>query len=117
MKLCEFVNVKQTKIRLTEDLISFGGKIYPKFGQAVILAGGAGCHAKGEKILKYDLTEVNAEDVKVGDILMGDDNTPRTVLKLHRGRDTMVKLHILENLPQFLTQAIFSPPNSKMVQL
>lgn len=94
MKLCEFVNVKQTKIRLTEDLISFGGKIYPKFGQAVILAGGAGCHAKGEKILKYDLTEANAEDVKVGDILMGDDNTPRTVLKLHRGRDTMVKLHL-----------------------
>lgn len=32
---------------LNEKLITFGGKAYPKFGQVVILAGGAGCYPKG----------------------------------------------------------------------
>jgi replicative DNA helicase len=47
------------------------------------------CLGKGTKILMYDGTLKNVEDVKVGDLLMGDDSTPRTVLSLARGREAM----------------------------
>lgn len=40
MKINEFV--VGSRKQLTEDIITFGGKLYPKFGQVVILAGGAG---------------------------------------------------------------------------
>ena len=40
------------------------------------------CHGKGTKILMYDGTIKNVEDIKKGDQLMGDDSTPRIVLSL-----------------------------------
>lgn len=51
---------------------------------------GAGkCMAKGTPILMFDGTIKNVEDVIVGDKLMGDDSTARTVLSLARGQDDM----------------------------
>lgn len=49
-----------------------------------------GCHAKNTKIVMYDGSLKNVEDIKIGDMLMGPDSTPRRVIRLHRGRDTMV---------------------------
>ncbi len=48
-----------------------------------------GCHALGAQILLHDGNIVCAEDVKVGDLLMGPDGSPRTVLNLCRGRSPM----------------------------
>lgn len=53
---------------------------------------GNGCHAKGTKVLMYDGTMKNVEHVCIGEQLMGDDNTPRTVQKLCRGQDEMYKI-------------------------
>lgn len=51
---------------------------------------GAGkCMAKGTPILMFDGTIKNVEDIMVGDKLMGDDSTARTVLSLARGQDDM----------------------------
>lgn len=50
------------------------------------------CHGKGTKILMYNGTIKNVEDIQVGDLLMGDDSKPRTVLSLARGRDKMYKI-------------------------
>ena len=47
------------------------------------------CLAKGTKILMYNGTIKNVEDVIVGDLLMGDDSKPRKVLSLARGRENM----------------------------
>lgn len=47
------------------------------------------CHAAGHQILMFDGTTKAVEDVVVGDLLMGDDSTPRTVLKLATGRQEM----------------------------
>jgi superfamily II DNA or RNA helicase len=52
-----------------------------------------GCHAKGAEILLYDGSVKKAEDVVVGDLLMGPDSKPRRVLELCRGRDRMVKIN------------------------
>lgn len=51
-----------------------------------------GCHIKGTKVLMYDGSTKNVEDVQIGDILMGNDNTPRTVQKLYNGTDQLYKI-------------------------
>ncbi len=47
------------------------------------------CLGKGTKIVMYDGTLKKVEDIEVGDLLMGDDSTPRKVLSLARGREDM----------------------------
>jgi len=47
------------------------------------------CLARGTKVVMFDGTLKNVEDVKVGDQLMGDDSTPRNVLSIARGREMM----------------------------
>lgn len=66
-----------------------GGAAY-KAG--VMIYGPPGCHAKGTKILMFDGTTKNVENVSIGDKLMGPDSTPREVLKLASGRENMVKI-------------------------
>ena len=47
------------------------------------------CLGKGTKVVMYNGTLKNVEDIVVGDLLMGDDSTPRRVLSLARGREKM----------------------------
>ncbi|MCV6607508.1 MAG: replicative DNA helicase, partial [Campylobacterales bacterium] len=47
------------------------------------------CLAKETKVLMYSGDLKNVEDVQVGDLLMGDDSTPRKVLSLARGQEKM----------------------------
>ena len=47
------------------------------------------CLGKGTPVMMYDGTVKPVEDVRVGDLLMGDDSTPRTVRSLARGRERM----------------------------
>lgn len=61
-----------------QDLITIGGK-----------AGQGKCLGKGTKVLMYDLSTKNVEDIVVGDKLMGPDGTPRNVLTISRGREQM----------------------------
>jgi len=63
-------------------------------GGVLQLACGLGkCLSLGTPVLMYDGTIKRVEDVIVGDILMGDDSTPRNVLSLARGRDEMYEIH------------------------
>ena len=50
------------------------------------------CHGKGTEILMSNGTIKKVEDIKVGENLMGDDGTPRTVLGLARGQEQMYKI-------------------------
>ena len=50
------------------------------------------CLGKGTKVIMYDGTFKKVEDVYVGDLLMGDDSKPRTVLSLGKGTEEMYKL-------------------------
>lgn len=57
-----------------------------------ILTGGPGCGKclkKGTLVLMFNGDKKAVEDIQVGDLLMGDDNTPRTVLSLANGFETM----------------------------
>ena len=44
---------------------------------------------KGEKVLMFDGSIRLVEDIKVGDLVMGDDSTPRTVIETHSGEDIL----------------------------
>jgi superfamily II DNA or RNA helicase len=47
------------------------------------------CHKKDTPILMYNGTIKMVQDISQGDLLMGDNSTPRTVLSLARGQDNM----------------------------
>ena len=47
------------------------------------------CLAKGTKVLMFDGTLKCVEDVQTGEMLMGDDSTPRKILSIARGREKM----------------------------
>lgn len=56
----------------------------------------SGCHAAGTKVLMFDGSTKNVEDIQIGDKLMGPDGTDRNVIELHSGKDQMYKL-IMDN--------------------
>jgi len=62
----------------------------PQLGMLLWHSVGTGkCWAEDTPILMFDGSIKRVQDVKVGDIVMGDDSTKRTVLSLGRGRDDM----------------------------
>jgi DNA repair exonuclease SbcCD ATPase subunit len=56
------------------------------------LSGSGKCHGRGTEILMYDGSIKKVEDIKEGDLLMGDDSTPRKILSLARGKDMMYEI-------------------------
>ena len=50
------------------------------------------CLGKDTEILMYDGSIKKVQDIQVGDLLMGDDSTPRNVLTLARGMEQMYKI-------------------------
>lgn len=58
-----------------------------------------GCHEPDQGILMFDGSIKKAKDIAVGDILMGDNGMPRTVLKLHHGTDMMYKVVPIKGSP------------------
>jgi len=54
--------------------------------------GSGKCVEKGTPIIMFDGTIKKVEDIQVGDLLMGDDSTPRTVTSLARGFDKMYEV-------------------------
>lgn len=51
------------------------------------------CLGKGTKVLKYDGNLEKVENIQVGDLLMGDDSTPRKVASIARGQEKMYWIH------------------------
>jgi hypothetical protein len=80
---------------LDPDMISPSTKTYnnpSQGGSKIVIIGKPGCFIKGTQILMYDGAIKNIEDVQVGDIVMGDDSTPRNVLELCHDREQMYKI-------------------------
>lgn len=61
-------------------------------GERKLVQSATGCHGRGTKILLYDGSLKNVENVVVGDVIMGKDSSPRRVLELHRGKDEMYRV-------------------------
>lgn len=70
-----------------------------------IVTGGGKCWGKGTPIMMWDGTVKPVEDVQVGDVLMGDDSTPRTVLQLGHGRGPLYKVIPVKGNPYIVNDA------------
>jgi len=64
----------------------------PGIGEISCIAAPSGCHLKGTKVIMFDGSLKNVEDVKIGDQLMGPSSTPRNVLKTINGTGKMYKI-------------------------
>lgn len=80
-------------------------KIHPisvdddKGGSKIVVIGKPGCFAPGTAVMMFNGQRKRVEDVSVGDILMGDDSTPRTVSELCSGIDTMYTVKVDSSVP------------------
>jgi intein/homing endonuclease len=99
-KLNEFLNLGNTD--LNEKLITFGGKAYPKFGNVVILSGGAGCFV-GETIVKTELGDKKISELSEGELVwtineetLEKELKPITDVHVFENRDDIIELE-LEN--------------------
>ena len=61
-------------------------------GSKTIIVGKPGCFTKGTKILMYDGSLKNVEDVQLNDKIMGDDSTVRNVTDLCHNSDEMFEI-------------------------
>ena len=66
--------------------------VYSGYNCCIFAYGQTGCLDPNTKVLLYDGSLKKAKDVVVGDVLMGDDSTPRNVLKLWEGEDEMYRI-------------------------
>jgi hypothetical protein len=92
MSETEIIKIKE----LNPDIIAPSPHNYQKpeeGGSKIIVIGKPGCFALGTKILMYDGTFKNVENVVVGDKLMGPDSKERNVLELCRNSDDMYKIN------------------------
>lgn len=73
-----------------KDLDQITGGWQP--GDLIIIAARPGmgkCLGKGTRVLMFDGTLKKVEDIIDGDVLMGDDSSPRKVLSINKGREKM----------------------------
>ena len=87
----------QTKLQIKEldvDLISPKSQNDYNSSKIVIIgkAGTGKCVARDTLNLMYNGELVKVQDIKIGDLLMGDNSTPRKVLSLGSGRSEMYKI-------------------------
>lgn len=70
------------------DFVKYG------YGNAVInaKAGSGKCLGFNTEVLMYDCTIKKVQDIKTGDLLMGDDSTPRTVLNTNIGYGSLRRI-------------------------
>lgn len=74
--------------RIIESVLLHDGDVI-----TAILARQVGkCLAKGTPVMLAGGAVVPVENIRVGDLLMGDDSTPREVLSLARGREKMYRV-------------------------
>uniref|UniRef100_A0A6C0DN40 DOD-type homing endonuclease domain-containing protein n=1 Tax=viral metagenome TaxID=1070528 RepID=A0A6C0DN40_9ZZZZ len=82
---------EEFKMLMHQKLVRDYLNLYSPYRGLLVYHGlGAGkCMAKDTPILMYDGTIKMVQDIQVGDLLLGDNSGPRTVLSLARGRDKM----------------------------
>lgn len=64
----------------------------PPFGGVRVLVTGDFCFAPDTPILAYQRGIKKASEIRVGDVLMGDDSSARVVTQLYRGKSSMYRV-------------------------
>lgn len=80
---------------------------YKKVGGGILsLFCGAGkCLGHNTVIIMFNGKLKKVQDIKVGDVIMGDDSTPRNILTLARGREQMYKVIPTKGEPYIVNES------------
>lgn len=81
---------------LNLDMIQPNSKTYndkEQGGSKIVVIGKPGCFSPGTEVLMYNGTVKTVENVKRGELVMGDDSTPRTVIELCQGTEKMYRVN------------------------
>jgi superfamily II DNA or RNA helicase len=81
-----YLNYVKSTVSKKSDSINGNGAILE------VPCGRGKCLGRDTPIMMYDGTIKMVQDIKVGDVIMGDDSTPRNVLSLARGKEQMYKV-------------------------
>ena len=76
-------NIRDEALQILNENRSIILSLFTGFGK---------CLAPDTNVLLWDGSIKHAEDIKIGDILIGDDSTPRTVLSTCKGKDMMYRI-------------------------
>lgn len=71
---------------------------YEKYSDNSLVVMPTGCHSYGYPILMADFSVREVQDIRVGDAVMGVDFKPRTVVKLHAGREQFYRVSVSPEL-------------------
>jgi replicative DNA helicase len=63
------------------------------------------CLGKDTPVLMYDGSIKMVQDIKVGELLMGDDSTPRTVITTCTGKEQLYKVHQDNGSPYIVNES------------
>lgn len=86
--------------RTTKSLLVSGQPLLP-FGGLKVLVTGDFCFAPNTPILTYQSGIKKASEIKIGDMLMGDDSVARKVVQLHRGVSSMYRVSAISSGKSF----------------
>lgn len=76
---------------------NLGKPLYANQAKNILELTSRGCLAEGTRVLMYDGSIKNIEDVSIGDELVGKDGNLRTVLDIHDGVDDLYKITNTKN--------------------
>lgn len=91
----ESKEIEPTKTELSDEQLEFIRMAVT--GENIFLTASAGCHAMDTEILMYNGSVKKVQNIHINELLMGDDSTPRKVLKLITGNDTMYQITNVKN--------------------
>jgi hypothetical protein len=106
----------ETALPVIEDMLK-------GYNCTIFVFGQTGCVDPNTLVLMYNGLVKKAKEVVIGDILMGDDSTPRKVLKLFSGEDDMYDIIPMKgdsyrvNKDHILTLKYTGKPNDKLIDI
>jgi len=86
----------------SEKSLLKAGKTVEAFGGLKVIVTGDFCFAPNTPILTYQCGIKKAVDVQIGDVLMGDDSLPKTVVKLYGGCAPMYRVSTIGSGKSFI---------------
>ena len=71
----------------------------------ILPTGGGKCLGKGTPVLMFSGETKNVEDIKVGDLVMGPDSSPRFVSGVTSGRETLYRVSPVKGAPYVVNES------------